>query len=183
MYKQTVLRNYFVEYLKTNVTSVANKVYSGRINPMNEKDKYPYIFVKTDNDTVEERFTSHTERSIDLLIQVNIKSNTTDDFDDFDEVIENLMEEVEKWMSYILTAPLEYIPANDNMRLFENVYFEASSKQIQNEGSSDIGQAIMRYKIEYFYEDPIVPLELQDFDIAGSIANIQILNKGVPQND
>ena len=58
-------------------------------------------------------------------------------------------------------------------------------RSINNDNTSgnDIGTAILYYKITFNYEEPIVPLVLEDFDIAGSIANIQILNVGVPTND
>lgn len=182
MLKQTVLRNYFKEYLKASIAEVNNKVYSGRINPMND-DKYPFIVLKTDNDVIEERYTGYTQRSLDMIIQVVVSENTDDDFDDFDEVIENLMFLVEKWMSYILTVPSDYVPENDNMRLFEDVLIQGSTKNPNIESSKDIGQGLLSYKIVYNYEDPIVPLVLEDFDYIASIQHIQLLNEGVPIND
>jgi len=183
MYKQTILREYFTAYLKAMITSLNNRVFSGRIDPKHKGDIFPFLLVNTNNDSIEERYTSHTVRSLDLVVQITMKDNQDSDID-FDALIEDLMENVETAMSYINTISSEYIPANhDNFRLFENVYLENTNKIKNNESGSDIGYAILKYKIEYEYEDPITPLTLNDFDYEDSIAHIQLINKGVPIND
>lgn len=184
MYKKTLIRKFFIEYLKTNIASVNNKVYAGRIDPMNEKDKFPYLAVYTQNEQIQEGdFTSHTLREMDLLISVNIKANQTAE-SDFDELVENLMFEVEKYMSRLRIVPSTYIPTvSDNFLLFNNVIITDTLINNDNNSGSDIGTALMRYKIGYDYESPIVPLVLEDFDLEASLANIKILNEGVPIND
>jgi len=182
MYKPTIIRKFFVEYLKATAPFF-NNIYSGRINPIQKNIDFPYatIFSKSQNKT--EDYTSHSEREMDLLIGVNIKSNQTSDVD-FDELVENAMFAIEEQMTKIVTIPSDYIPTTqDNYRLFEDIVFEQSLINNNNESGDDIGTAILSYKITFNYEEPIVPLTLEDFDVAGSIANIQILNEGVSTND
>ena len=44
MYKPTIIRQYFIEYLKATTPFFQN-IYGGRINPISKKDSYPYATV------------------------------------------------------------------------------------------------------------------------------------------
>jgi len=181
MYKPTIIRQYFIEYLKATTPFFQN-IYGGRINPISKKDSYPYatVFAKSQGKT--EEFTSHSEREMDLLISVVVRTNQ-DSTLDFDEIVENAMFKIEEQMSKLVTIPSAYVPiAADNYRLFEDIVFESSQITTDNSSGNDTGSAVLSYKVTFNYEEPIVPLTLEDFDLAGSIANIQILNAGVPEN-
>lgn len=183
-YKKTVIRAYFVAYLKAQILSLSDRIYGGRIDPIHKsKDTFPYLTVFSKSDDVIEEFTSHTERELDLLIGVVLKDNTT--VDDFDALVEDLMFKVEEAMSKIIGGPIGTYAENpdDNYRLFEDIVFEKSLITNSNDSGNDIGTAIMSYKISYNYEAPVIPLTLQDFDLDGSIDNITITNPGVPSND
>lgn len=178
MYKKTAIRKYFTEYLKTMIPTFF--VYSGRIDKLQNDDiSYPYLVVFNKNDSISEEFTSHTVREMDLIIGLVVSENQVAD-NDFDELIENAMFEVEAAMGLLITIPSTYIPtATDNFRLFEDITLKRSSVDSNNDGGLDIGTATMTYSVTYNYESPIVPISLDAFDVNASIENIQILNKGV----
>lgn len=178
-HKKTLIRQYFTALLKAGVTSVSNRVFGGRIDPLNDAI-YPYLTVFTKDETIVEQFTGYTTRELELHIGVVVKDNTKDD-GDFDEVIENLMFEVEEVMSRILTEQSKN-PVTDNFVLFDDVVLVGSRSESDNSSGSDIGGALMTYKVDYSYELPVTPLVLEDFDWQGSIDNIIITNPGVPPN-
>lgn len=180
MYKKTLIRQYFVELLKTGVTSVNSRVYSGRINP-NNNATYPYLIVFTRNESVSEQFTTHTERELELHVGVVVKDNNIGN-GDFDEIVEDLMYEVESVMGRVLTVQTKN-PSTDFFALLDSVVLVGSAVSDDNTSGSDIGSSMLTYKVDYDYELPIVPLTLQDFDVQGSIENIIITNPGVPPND
>ena len=179
MYKKTVIRQYFEQVLKASVPSVAGRVYSGRINQV-EDDVFPYITLFSKNESIAEQFTTHTSRELDLNVGIVVSDNTIDD-GDFYEVIENVMLEVDNAMGRILTERVSSI-TDDYFALFEDVVFQNSSTEHDNSSGNDIGMAMMSYKVSYDYALPVIPLTLEDFDWQGSIANIQITNEGVPLN-
>lgn len=179
MYKKTLIRQYFTELLKQGVTSVNNRVYSGRLNPK-EDQNYPYLTVSTKDEDITSQFTSHTERQLDLNIGIIVKDNDTGE-GDFDAVIENLMYEVESIMGKVITVQTKD-PITDNFALLDSIVLDSSRTENDNSSSSDIGGAMLMYKVDYAYELPIIPLVLNDFDVQGSINNIIITNPGVPAN-
>ena len=179
-YKKTLIRQYFAALLKATVISVDSRVYSGRINPK-EDENYPYLTVFTKDENVTEQFTTHTGRELELHIGVVVKNNDIAD-GDFYEIIENLMYEVEEVMSKVITVQTKN-PVDDFFALLDSVVLVRSTTEHNNDSSSDIGGAMLTYKVDYEYNLPIVPHSLEDFDIAGSIAHIQITNLGVPIND
>ena len=179
-YKKTLIRQYFATLLKATVVSVATRVYSGRINPK-EDESYPYLTVFTKDENVVEQFTTHTSRELELHIGVVVKNNDIAD-GDFDEVIENIMFEVEEVMSQVLTVQTK-TPATDFFALLDSVVLVSSTMDTNNSSSSDIGGALLVYKVDYDYNLPIVSQTLEDFDVDGSIDHIQITNPGVPLND
>ena len=178
-YKKTVIRQYFVELLKVYVTSVSGRVYGGRLNPK-EDDTYPYLTVYTKDEDVAEQFTTYTSRELQLFIGVIVKDNTIAS-DDFDEVIENVMIDVETVMSRVLTVQAKEV--DDPFALFNSIVLVSTKTGTNNESKSDIGSGMLGYKIDYDYQLPIVPVALEDFDVDASIDHIQITNPGVPEND
>ena len=178
-YKKTLIRQYFELLLKTTVTSVNSRVYSGRINP-NENASYPYLTVFTKDENIVDQFTTHTERELELHIGVIVKDNDIAN-GDFDEVIENIMFDVEEVMSQVITVQTK--PALDFFALLNSVQLVSSTMNSDNSSSSDIGGALLVYKVDYDYNLPIVSQTLEDFDVDGSIDHIQITNPGVPIND
>jgi len=181
MYKKTVIRKYFKEYLESLATFFNGNVFSGNINPRMKDISYPFVQIISSNDTVVENLTDHTMREMDLMIHVTVKNNNVKDTDDFMENIELAMFHVEQYMSLLLNVPYEYVPTNeDNFNLFESVRIENSLNDSNIDSSSDIGTAVLGYKIEYNYENPVKPQNFEDFDIQGSIENMKILYKGDP---
>lgn len=178
-YKKTLIRQYFTALLKATVTSVASRVYSGRINPK-EDENYPYLTIFTKDENIVDQFTTHTERELELHIGVVVKNNDIAN-GDFDEVIENIMFDVEEVMSQVITVQTK--PASDFFALLNSVELVSSTMGNDNSSSSDIGGALLVYKVDYDYNLPIVSHTLEDFDIDGSIDHIQITNPGVPLND
>ncbi len=179
MYKKTLIRQYFTDLLKAGVTSVSNRVYSGRINP-NADDLYPYLTVFTKDEDIVDQFTSHTSREVDLHIGIVVKSNDIAD-GDFYEVIENTMYDVESIMGKVLTVQAK--PTNDFFALLNDYVLVSSTTEHNNDSSSDIGGGMLVYRVSYDYELPIIPLTLEDFDVQDSIDNLIITNPGVPAND
>jgi len=184
MYKKTVIRQFFKEYLKTLATHFDENVFCGNINPRMKNISYPFVQIVSANDTVVENLTDHTMREMDLMVHVTVKNNDVDGTDDFMETVENAMFHVEQYMSLMLNVPYGYIPTNeDNFNLFESVRLENSLNDSNIDSSSDIGTAVLGYKIEYNYENPVKPQTFEDFDIRGSIENMTILYKGEPIYD
>lgn len=179
MYKKTLIRQYFTALLKAGVTSVSNRVYSGRLNPK-EDQNYPYLTVYTKDENVTEQFTSHTVRELDLHVGIVVKDNTTAD-GDFDEIIEAIMYDVESIMSRVITVQAKD-PVSDNFALLNDVVLTGGTTDSDNSSSSDLGSGMLVYKVDYDYELPILPLTLEDFDWQGSIDNLIITNEGVPPN-
>ena len=179
-YKKTLIRQYFETLLKASVASVDSRVYSGRINPK-EDENYPYLTVFTKDENVVEQFTTHTSRELELHIGVIVKDNTIAG-GDFYEVIENIMFDVESVMSQVLTVQAKN-PAEDFFALLDSVVLVGSTTEHNNDSGSDIGGAMLIYKVDYDYNLPIAPQALSDFDVQGSIDHIQITNPGVPEND
>ena len=179
MYKKTLVRQFFTTLLKAGVTSVSNRVYSGRMNPKEDED-YPYLTVFTKDESVTEQSTMSTKRELSLNVGIVVKNNTIDS-GDFDEVIENLMFEVETIMSRVLSVQTK--ATGDFYALFDDVVLESSTTDGDNSSGSDIGGGLLSYKVEYEMQLPIVSLTLEDFDVQGSIDHLQILNEGVPTND
>jgi hypothetical protein len=176
-YKKTVIRQYFTALL-AGVTSVSERVYSGRIDPK-EDENYPYLTVFTKDETIEEQFTSHTNRDLELHVGIIAKDNSIGSAD-FYEVVESIMYDVESIMSKVITVQAKEI--GDNFALFNDIVMTGSTTDHNNSSSSDIGTAIITYRINYDYELPILPLTLEDFDWQGSIDNLIITNPGVPEN-
>lgn len=179
MYKKTLIREYFTALLKAGVTSVSDRVYSGRMNPKEDED-YPYLTVFTKDEAVVEQSTMSTKRELSLHIGIVVKNNDIDS-GDFDEVIENIMFDVESIMSLVLTEQTK--AAGDFYALFDDVVIVGSTTDGDNSSSSDIGGGLLTYKVEYEMQLPMVPLTLEDFDLQGSIDHLQITNPGVPAND
>ncbi len=179
MYKKTAIRQYFTELLKAGVLSVSSRVYSGRINPKND-ESYPYLTVFTKDEDIVDLFTSHTSRELSLHIGIVVKNNDIGNLD-FYEVVESIMYDVESVMGKVITVQAK--EPNDNFALFEDIVMVGSTTDHDNSSSSDIGSAMITYKISYDYELPILPLVLEDFDWEGSIEHIQIINEGIPIND
>ena len=179
MYKKTVIRKYFEELLKSAIPNVSNRVYSGRINQV-EDDVYPYITLFSKNETIQEQFTTHTQRELNLNVGIVISDNTIND-GDFYEKIEDLMIEVDNVIGRVLSESVSPI-TDDEFYLFEDIAFLSSSTDHDNTSGNDIGMAMLEYKIIYNYSLPVIPLTLEDFDWQSSIANIQITNDGVPLN-
>lgn len=177
-YKKTLIRQYFRDLLIAGVTSVSGRVYSGRINPKADEE-YPYLTVYTKDEDIVDQFTSHTSRELDLYVGIVVKNNNIAD-GDFDEKIEDVMFEVESIMGKVLTVQAK--PTNDFFALLNDYVLESSTTESNNESSSDIGGAMLKYRVSYDYELPIVPLVLADFDVQGSIDNLIITNPGVPGN-
>lgn len=178
-YKKTVIRQYFETLLKASVASVSERVYSGRINP-NQDDTYPYLTVFTKDENVIEQSTMSTNRELELFIGIVVKNNDVAN-GDFYEKIEDIMFDVENVMSKIITVQAK--EPNDFYALLDSVVLVGSTTNHDNDSSSDIGSGMLSYKVDYEYALPIVPVTLEDFDVAGSIAHIQITNQGVPIND
>jgi len=179
MYKKTAIRQYFTEALKASVPSVSNRVYNGRINQV-EDNQFPYLTIFSKNESIDEQFTTHTSRELRLNVGIVVSDNTINN-DDFYEVIENVMLEVDNAMGRILTEIVSPI-TNDFFSLFEDVVFQNSSTEHDNTGGNDIGMSMMNYLVSYDYSLPVVSVSLEDFDWKGSIANIEITNEGVPLN-
>lgn len=175
-HKRTIIRQYFQQYLKDNVISVSQRVYSGRIDPLREKDitnLYPFISISSkDEDILETYNNGYTVREFDLLVGLVIKDNQTED-SDFDELIENLTLEVETAMSAV---PYQTTDA-DGYTLFTSLHLDNTRMMTNNESKADIGQCILTYRINYNYQEPIVPLTLADFDLDLSIANLKVNGK------
>lgn len=176
MYKRTAIRLHFKEYLKQNVAEVSNRVYSGTVKPlMKDNIIYPYITVFSKDEEITEQFTSHTVRELDLKVGLFVKDNEADDFD---EIIENLMFNVESAMSKILGFKQDI-----NFELYQEINLDKTEMQTDISSSSNLGGAMMSYKITYNYEIPVNLAALEDFDVQGSIDNLIITNVGVPEND
>lgn len=178
-YKKTVIRQYFEALLKVSVASVSNRVYSGRINPK-EDESYPYLTVFTKDEDVVDQSTMSTKRELGLHIGVIVKNNDIAN-GDFYEKIEDIMFDVESVMSKVDTVQTKEL--NDFYALLDSVVLTGSTTNHDNDSSSDIGTAMLSYKVDYEYALPIVPVTLEDFDVSGSIGHIQIANQGVPIND
>lgn len=178
MYKKTLIRRYFTAYLKANVLSVSNRVYSGRINPK-EDENYPYLTIFTKDETVKDQTSAYTTRELELHIGVVVKNNTSAS-GDFYEAVEAIMYDVEAAMGKVSSVNAKQ--SGDNYGLINDIVFRGSTTEHDNSSSSDIGGALMTYTIEYDYELPIVPLVLENFDVDGSIDHIQITNEGIPIN-
>jgi hypothetical protein len=178
-YKKTVIRQCFETLLKAGVTSVSNRVYSGRINPK-EDENYPYLTVFTKDENVVDQSTMSTNRELELHIGIVVKNNDIAD-GDFYEEIENIMFDVESIMSQVITVQAK--EPNDFYALLDSVVLVGSTTEHNNYSSSDIGGGMLVYKVDYEYNLPIVPHTLEDFDVEDSIAHIQITNPGVPEND
>ena len=183
-HKRTIIRHYFRDYLKANVASVSDRVYSGRIDPLDEKDQttFPYITISSKDEDVNEADgfvgVGYTVREFDLMVGLVIRDNQTQD-SDFDELVEDLLLEVETAMSKV---PYQNIDGS-SYRLFDSITLEKTQTMTNNQSGSDIGANMMTYRVKYEYENPIVAVEMVDFDLASSIANIKITNAGVPNND
>lgn len=180
MYKKTLIRQYFTELLKTGIISVADRVYSGRINPK-EDENYPYLTVFTKDENVVDQSTMSTSRELDLHIGIVVKNNDIAS-GDFYEEIENIMFDVESIMSRVITVQSKN-PVDDFYALLDSVVLIGSTTEHNNDSSSDIGGGMLIYKVDYEYNLPIVSQTLEDFDVQGSIDHIQITNPGVPTND
>lgn len=165
--------------LKTTATSFGGRVFGGRIDPHMKDDTFPILAVSTKDDTVTDQYTTHTQRELDLNILIVMQDNQTADTD-FDELIEDLMLEVETYMSRVITVQSF---DNDFFALLNDVTFKGSKVSTDNESGHDVGKALLEYKVCYDLSLPVIPVSLQDFDVAGSIAHIQLENEGVPQND
>lgn len=178
MYKKTLIRAFFTELLKQNVASVSQRVYSGRLNPK-EDENYPYLTVYTKDEDIVEQSTMSTKRELALHIGIVVKNNDIDS-GDFDEVIDNLMYDVEVVMSQVLSVQTKAV--NDFYALVDDVVLERSVTDADNSSGSDIGGGMLVYKVDYEMMLPVSPVVLEDFDLQGSIDNIQITNPGVPSN-
>jgi len=179
MYKRTLIRNFIVQYLKDNTTLFSDRVFGGRVAPIIEKDsEYPYLLVFTNDESVTENQTMYTVRELDLMIGVVSKSN---DVDDLDSIVEENLYDVEKAMSYLLSADNV---GTDEFKLIEDIYLESINISRDSDSQSNISKASMSFKITYYYQRPVglVYSTLDDFDVDGSIANLIITNKGVPAN-
>ncbi len=176
MYKKTAIRHHFTQYLKNTVLSVENRVYSGSVKPLQKENiTYPYLTVFSRREEIIEEFTSHTVRELELKVGMFVKDNGSDDFD---EVIENLMFEVESQMSKIFG-----INQDLNFELYREIQLASTEMQSDISSSSTLGGAEITYKIIYDYERPVNLAPLNDFDVQGSIENLIITNIGVPDND
>lgn len=179
MYKRTLIRNFLVDYLKTNTTLFNNRVYGGRVKPLIEKEnQYPYIVVFTEDEDIAEHNTMHTTRELDIKIGVNAKDNA---IDDLSSVVEIALFDIEKAMSKLIGAGKV---GNDPYDLIEDIYLENISTSSGTDSQSNISKAMMTYKVTYYYQRPVGYdyTTLEDFDVDGSIANIIITNEGVPPN-
>ena len=180
MYKRTLIRQFLVNYLKANTTLFNNeRVYGGRVAPIIETDiLYPYLVVYSDDENITEHNTMHTSRELDIQIGVISKDNSTEDLS---SVVEAVLFDVEKAMSKLLGASAV---GNDPYDLIEDIYLDAIVTDSKSDSQSNLSQAIMNYKVSYYYQRPVGfdYQEMDDFDELGSIANMIITNEGVPNN-
>ena len=180
MYKRTLIRQFLVSYLKANTTLFNNeRVYGGRVAPMIESEiTYPYIVVYTDDENIVEHNTMHTSRELDIQIGVISKDNTTEDLS---SIIEAVLFDVEKSMSKLLGASAV---GSDPYNLIEDIYLDSIVTDNKSDSQSNISQAMMRYKVSYYYQRPVGfdYSAMDNFDELGSVANMIITNKGVPSN-
>tara|TARA_R110000765_G_scaffold26631_1_gene64960 strand:- start:23 stop:568 length:546 start_codon:yes stop_codon:yes gene_type:complete len=180
MYKRTLIRQFLVSYLKANTTLFNNeRVYGGRVAPMIESEiTYPYIVVYTDDENIVEHNTMHTSRELDIQIGVISKDNTTEDLS---SIIETVLFDVEKSMSKLLGASAV---GSDPYNLIEDIYLDSIVTDNKSDSQSNISQAMMRYKVSYYYQRPVGfdYSAMDNFDELGSVANMIITNKGVPSN-
>ena len=180
MYKRTLVRQFLVSYLKANTTLFNNeRVYGGRVAPMIESEiTYPYIVVYTDDENIVEHNTMHTSRELDIQIGVISKDNTTEDLS---SIIETVLFDVEKSMSKLLGASAV---GSDPYNLIEDIYLDSIVTDNKSDSQSNISQAMMRYKVSYYYQRPVGfdYSAMDNFDELGSVANMIITNKGVPSN-
>ena len=180
MYKRTLIRQFLVNYLKANTTLFNNeRVYGGRVAPIIETDiLYPYLVVYSDDENITEHNTMHTSRELDIQIGVISKDNSTEDLS---SVVEAVLFDVEKAMSKLLGASAV---GNDPYDLIEDIYLDAIATDSKSDSQSNLSQAIMNYKVSYYYQRPVGfdYQEMDDFDELGSVANMIITNEGVPSN-
>tara|TARA_R110001632_G_scaffold176107_1_gene295786 strand:- start:1322 stop:1867 length:546 start_codon:yes stop_codon:yes gene_type:complete len=180
MYKRTLIRQFLVSYLKANTTLFNNeRVYGGRVAPMIESEiTYPYIIVYTDDESIVEHNTMHTARELDIQIGVISKDNT---IEDLSSIIESVLFDIEKAMSKLLGASAV---GTDPYDLIEDIYLDAIVTDSKVDSQSNISQAMMRYKVSYYYQRPVGfdYSAMDDFDELGSVANMIITNEGVPGN-
>ena len=180
MYKRTLIRKFLVSYLKANTTLFNNtRVYGGRVAPMIESEiTYPYIVVYTDDESIVEHTTMHTSRELDIEIGVIAKDNTVEDLS---SIVEAVLFDVEKAMSKLSSANAV---GTDPYDLIEDIYLDAIVTDNKSDSQSNISQAMMSYKVSYYYQRPVAfnYSAMDNFDVSGSIANIIITNKGVPNN-
>lgn len=175
MLKKTAIRQLFTDLLKTNLTICDGRVFAGRILPYGDKESFPATSIYTRNEIIEEYFTDHTFRSLDLVVVIAIKENDNDNLNDgdFDEKIEDAQEKVEELMTKILSS--NNLP-NDPFKLFEELQYRSNSISANTEGNDNIGFATLTYTIAYRYQNPINVGELEDFDEIGSARAIDIIN-------
>lgn len=175
MLKKTLIRKHILQLLKDNLTIVDQRVYGGRIAPYTKSETYPAISIYNRQDDVEEDFLDHSLRSNELSIIVAIKenSNTTLNDYDFDEIVENAQNEVEKLISRIISADKLL---NDPFDLFEEIVYSSSTTSFNDEAGDNIGFANISYIIKYRVQRPIEVTGLVDFDEVDSYQHIDIIN-------
>lgn len=176
MLKKTLIRKNILQLLKDNllINGSTPSVFGGRIAPYDKDATYPAISVYNRTDSVEEDFSDHTLRSLELSVVVATKENSSTSLDnyDFDEIVENAQQEVEKVISRIIDAGN---PLGDPFKLFEDIAYLSSTTSFNDESGDNMGFANITYTIKYRVQRPIEVTGLVDFDETGSYQNIDII--------
>ncbi len=175
MLKKTSIRKNIAQLLIDNLTIVNGRVFSGRIAPYPKDSVYPAVSIYNRQDDVEEDYGDHSLRSNDMSIIIAVKenSNTTLDNYDFDEVVENAQNEVEKIISRIISVDNL---TGDPFKLFEEIVYSSSTTSFNDESGDNIGYANITYTIKYRVQRPIEVTGLVDFDEVDSYQHIDIIN-------
>tara|TARA_B110000858_G_C17788281_1_gene468371 strand:+ start:1289 stop:1843 length:555 start_codon:yes stop_codon:yes gene_type:complete len=175
MLKKTAIRKHFAQLIKSNLTIFDNRVFGGRISKYERDELYPAVSIYNRNDTVDENFTDHTLRSMEMDIIIAVQHNETSTLDnyDFDEIVENTQEEVEMLINRIVSVDNL---AEDPFKLIEEIAYTSSTTSFNSDSSDNIGYANISYSIKYRASRSIDLGTLVDFDEIGSIENIDIIN-------
>lgn len=175
MLKKTLIRKHFVELIKTNLLLADGRVFGGRIAPYEKDNLYPAVSIYNRNDSVEEYYTDHTLRNMDMEMVLAVKQNSTIALDnyDFDEVVENIQVEIEKLISRIISVG--NVP-DDPFKLVEEIVYVSSTTSFNSDSGDNIGYSNIVYNIKYRIQNPIENHDLVDFDEIASYQNIDIIN-------
>lgn len=175
MLKKTIIRKMIRDYLKLEVSSVNNRVFSGRIQDYQDNALFPAISIYNRNENIDEAFQGQSNRSFELVvigaISHNSNPNDLDDLD-FDERIEELQESIEKAMSKLKYA--DNVPLTDSFKLFENLEYKSSDISFNDATGKNIGLVRMLFDVSYMNSDGIDYNTLDLFAEVDSYLNLDI---------